>query len=346
MRPSRAPAIAAGLLVLAAVGAAVQAQRSRAAEILTLAPDASRRIVTAAQAFLATLDDPGRAKAQLPDDGAVRARWSNLPIAMVPRNGVRLGDLTPIQRTAAMAVLEAALSRDGYTKVVDIVRSDEVLRTSGSGGGRMAFGQDEYYLAFVGAPSVDLPWMIQFGGHHLGINLTMAGTKATLAPSLTGAQPATYTLEGRTIRPLGREQDRAFDLMASLDEAQRKQAVISAQMGDLVLGPGKDAQTIQPEGLRVAAMTPAQRAIVMEIVREWAGIADETLAAPRLAEIRGKLADTWFAWSGPTARGSAAYFRIQGPTLVIEYAPQRTTDHVHAIYRDPTNDYGSSYARR
>ena len=58
------------------------------------------------------------------------------------------------------------------------------------------------------------------------------------------------------------------------------------------------------------------------------------------------LADTWFAWSGPTTNGSAAYFRIQGPTLVIEYAPQGSVDHIHTIYRDPTNDYGAKFARR
>ena len=345
MRPSRALAIAAALGLLATV-AVVQAQRSRAAEMVTLAPEAPRRIVAAAQAFLATLDEAGRAKAQLPYDSPQRTRWSNLPIGMVPRNGVRMGDLTPAQRTAGLAVLEAAFSKDGYTKVLDIVRSDEVLRTSGSRAGRPAFGQDEYYLAFVGAPSVDAPWMLQFGGHHLGVNMTMAGSRATLAPSLTGAQPATYTIEGRTVRPLGREQDRAFELIGSLDARQKARAIISAQMGDLVLGPGKDGQTIQPEGLEVSAMTPAQQAMVMDIVREWAGIAAETLAAPRLEEIKAKLPETWFAWSGPTTPGSAAYFRLQGPTLVIEYAPQRTTDHIHAIYRDPTNDYGSSYARR
>ncbi len=344
MRASRPLVLAAGLGLLATV-VVVQAQRSRAGES-TRALEPTLRIVTAAQSFLATLDESGRARVQVPFDSPLRTRWSNLPIGMVPRNGVRMGDLTAAQRTAAMAVLEAAFSTDGYTKVVDIVRSDEVLRTSGSGGGRPAFGQDEYFLAFVGAPSVETPWMIQFGGHHLGINMTLAGSRATLAPSLTGAQPATYTIEGRTIRPLGREHDRAFELIGSLDAGQRAQAVISARMGDLVLGPGRDGQSIQPEGLKVSAMTAAQQALVMDIVKEWAGIADESLAAPRLEEIRKTLPETWFAWSGPTTPGSAAYFRIHGPTLVIEYAPQRSVDHIHAIYRDPTNDYGSTYAGR
>jgi hypothetical protein len=63
-----------------------------------------------------------------------------------------------------------------------------------------------------------------------------------------------------------------------------------------------------------------------------------------MAEIKANLSGTWFAWSGPTTNGMPAYYRIQGPTVVIEYAPQPLggdpTMHIHTIYRDPTNDYG------
>jgi hypothetical protein len=338
MRLLAALAAVATFSVLGPLAARVPAQYGAAV-------DATTRIVTAAQAFLATLDDAGRARIQVPFDGASKkGNWSNLPIGMVKRSGVRMGDLTPPQKAAALALLEAAFSPMGYRKVVEIVRSDEVLRTSGGGANRPAFGEAEYYLAFVGAPSATAPWMLQFGGHHLGVNMTMAGAQATLAPTLTGTQPATYTFEGRTIKPLGREVERSFALMAALDEGQRKQAIIGAQMADLVLGPGKDGQTIQPEGLKVSAMSPAQQAILLDIVREWAGIANDAFVKTRMEEIRAKLPETWFAWSGPTTPESAAYFRIQGPTLVIEYAPQRGVDHIHTIYRDPTNDYGSGYA--
>jgi hypothetical protein len=185
--------------------------------------------------------------------------------------------------------------------------------------------------------------MLQFGGHHLAINLTFGGARATLAPTLTAAQPATYTFESKTVRPLGRETDRAFALINALDETQRRQAILGVRVADLVLGPGQDGKTIQPEGLKVSAMNPAQQAMIMDIVKEWAGIAADALAAPRLEEIEAKLPQTWFAWSGPITPGSVSYFRIQGPTLVIEFAPQRDVDHIHTIYRDPTNDYGSSY---
>jgi hypothetical protein len=162
-----------------------------------------------------------------------------------------------------------------------------------------------------------------------------------MTPSLPAAQPATYTFEGREIRPLGKENDKAFALVNALDQAQRSQAVLNYKVADLVLGPGKDGRTIQPEGIRASSLSTAQQTMLVDLIREWAGIVTDSFADPRMAEIRANLPQTYFAWSGPTTNGSAAYFRIQGPTLVIEYAPQGSVDHIHTIYRDPTNDYGA-----
>jgi len=334
------------------------AQRA-AAPAAQSASATTARIVAAAQALVATLDDAARAKVQFPFDDPQRTRWSNLPSPMFERRGVRLADLTQAQRTAAMNLVAAALSADGYRKVTEIMRGDEVLRVGNGGaqpaggggrgnpgrGGRAggpAFGQDEYYLAFVGTPSASMPWILQFGGHHLAINLTLVGSQASMTPSLPAAQPATYTVEGREIRPLGRENDKAFALINALDASQRGQAILNSRVTDLVLGPGQDGRTIQPEGLRASAMSPTQQTALLDIVHEWAGIVTDAFAEPRMAEIRANLPQTYFAWSGPTTNGSAAYFRIQGPTLVIEYAPQQgSVDHIHTIYRDPTNDYGA-----
>jgi hypothetical protein len=345
--------------VFVAVVASLPAQRGGPSS--TASAEATRRIVTAAQKVISTLDEAGRARVQFPSDSDQKARWSNLPTGAFTRRGLRLGDLTPAQRTAVMSLLETAFSTPGYQKVTDIMRADDAFRESRGaprggpppggaaargGRGPVAFGSDEYYLAFVGTPSTTAPWILQFGGHHLAINMTFAGPRATLAPSHTGAQPATFTIEGRTIRPLGRENDRAFALMTSLTPEQQKQAILNFAVSDLVLGPGQDGRTIQPEGLRASTLPSSQQTTLMEIVREWAGIANDAFAAPRLEEIRGNLQQTYFAWSGPMTPGSAAYFRIQGPTLVIEYAPQRDVDHIHTIYRDPTSDYGAAFARK
>jgi hypothetical protein len=338
--------------VVAAVAGAATAQRGvRPAATAGNAADTTARIVAAAQALLKTLDDEGRASIQFPFDGPQKTRWSNLPTGIFERQELRMGDLTPPQRAAANNLLQVALSGDGYRKVMEIVKGDEVLRTTAGGrgprGGRgLTFGEAEYYLAFLGPPSTTTPWMLQFGGHHLAINLTMAGSQATMAPSLPAAQPATYTFEGREIRPLGKENDKAFALINALEEKQRSQAIIGSRIADLVLGPGQDGRVIQPEGLRAAAMSAAQQEMLIEIVREWSGIMNDAFAAPRLAEIRSNLPQTWFAWSGPITNGSTAYFRVQGPTLVIEYAPQGGPDHIHTIYRDPTNDYGAKIAAK
>jgi hypothetical protein len=218
-------------------------------------------------------------------------------------------------------------------------------RPFGGGRGADMFGKDLYYISFLGTPSVSSPWMLQFGGHHLALNITIAGNKGVLTPTLTGAQPATFTLNGQTIRPLGRESDKALALLRSLDENQRRQAILNYRVADLVLGPGQDGKKIAPEGLKASAMNEKQRALLLEIISEWAGIINEGAAAARMAELKADLNETQFAWSGDTSfePGSniAAYYRIQGPHLVIEYAPQHDepTNHIHTMYRDPTNDY-------
>ena len=343
---TRAPIILLPFALAASISGNAQRQSKP-----TNAAGVTAAIVKAAQALVAALDDAGRSKVQFPIDGPQKTRWSNLPTGIYKREGLRMGDLTAPQRAVVMSLLQTALSADGYRKVTEIVRGDEILRTGGEGGGRgrggkLNFGEDEYYLAFVGTPSTASPWMLQFGGHHLAINLTMSGSQASMAPSLPAAQPATYTFEGKEIRPLGQENDQAFALINALDATQRGQAVIGSRVADLVLGPGQDGRVIQPEGIRASALSPAQQTLLLDIIREWAGIMNDAFAEPRMADIRTNLPQTYFAWSGPTTNGSAAYFRVQGPTLVIEYAPQGGgVDHIHTIYRDPTNDYGAKFAK-
>ena len=242
-----------------------------------------------------------------------------------------------------MALMEVVLSRDGYKKAVDIMNGDEVLKNNSKGGGP-PFGLAEYFIAILGTPSVTTPWMVQFGGHHLALNVTIVGPNNVLTPSLPAAQPASYTLNGESFRPLGDENDKGFALINALDAGQQAKAILPSRVADLVLGAGQDGKTIQPEGLLASDMTPAQQDMLLDLAREWVGILNDEGAAAKMAEIKSNLAKTYFAWSGPTTNGSVAYFRIQGPTVVIEYAPQKTVDHVHTIYRDPTNDYGARLA--
>lgn len=354
-------------------------------------------VVNAADKFLATLSAEQRQKVSYAfDDAQQRARWSNLPTGFVPRGGISLKQMTPVQREAAIKLLATVLSPMGLQKVNEIREADDDFKANGSRrgpggpggpppggpppnaqggpppgfgrpggpgggagqGGRPSFSSDEmfgsnlYYISFLGKPSTTTPWILQFGGHHLALNITIAGSRGVLTPTLTGAQPATFSLDGKTVRPLGRESDKALALVQSLNDSQRKQAVLNYQVPDLVLGPGQDGKKIVPEGLKASTMTPQQQAMLLGIVAEWTDILNENAAAGRMAQITADLKETWFAWSGPTdgKAGSniTAYYRIQGPHLVIEYAPQHDepANHVHTIYRDPTNDYGTGLTRQ
>jgi hypothetical protein len=305
------------------------------------------RIVGAADAFLTTLDPAQKGRVLFAyDDDKQRAHWSNFPNQMVRRSGLSLGELSATQRAAALAVVSSALSRRGFEKVQQIMDADDMLKTNERN--NTMVGKDLYFISILGTPSDTKPWMLQFGGHHLAVNVTIVGERGILTPTLTGAQPALYTANGKTIRPLGGENDKAFALLNALDDAQRKQAILTYRVADLVLGPGQDGKTIQPEGLKAASMNESQRTLLVDLISEWSGIVHETAADARLAEIKAGLNETWFAWSGPTTvspgRNGTAYYRIQGPNLVIEYAPQPLggdpSMHIHTMYRDPTNDYG------
>ena len=321
-----------------------------------VAQTAASRITGVANAFLATLDEKQRKSVLFAfDDEQQRVRWSNLPVRAVRRAGLNLGELSASQRAAALALVSSAFSRRGFEKIQEIMDGDEVLRTGGGGGGNNPmFGKDLYFVSILGTPSEKNPWMLQFGGHHLALNLTIAGEHGVLTPSLTAAQPALYTLNGKTVRPRGQENDKAFALLAALDESQRKQAILDYRVTDLVLGPGQDGKKIQPEGLKASAMNERQRGMLLDLISEWSGIVHDTAASARMAAIKTGIGETWFAWSGPTdfttGRNGTSYYRIQGPELVIEYAPQRMggdpSNHIHTIYRDPTNDYGRKFTAK
>src|SRR5205085_7693824 len=170
--------------------------------------------------FLSTLDQKQRQSVLFAfDDEKQRARWSNFPIAMAPRAGLSLKELNPAQRSAALALVSSVLSPKGFEKVQQIMEGDEILKASERN--NPLFGKDLYYISILGTPSEKDPWMLQFGGHHLALNITLAGERGVLTPTLTGAQPALYTSNGKTVRPLGQESDKAVALLNALDETQR-----------------------------------------------------------------------------------------------------------------------------
>ena len=306
--------------------------------------DTTTRIVKAAQDVVAAVDGPARAKLVFPFESPQRTNWSNLPSGIYKRNSLKIGDLTAPQRTAVMKLMSAALSADGYRKVIDIMHGDEVLKRGGGGRGP-AFGEDEYYLAFLGTPSATTPWMLQFGGHHLAINLTLAGSQASMTPSLPAAQPGKFEWEGRTVRPLGNENDKAFALINALDDKQKGQAILGS--ASPISCSGRAGRQDHPAGRRTglgAVDRSADDALgcrARVVGHRGRCVCRDAHGRPQVAPQRHV-----FCVERTHDTGSVAYYRIQGPTLVIEYAPQKSVDHIHTIYRDPTNDYGAKIAKR
>ena len=233
----------------------------------------------------------------------------------------------------------------GYQKVLTIMAADQKVADAGSD---YLAGLDVYTIGLFGRPDPAAPWMLQFGGHHLGVNVTFVGDQAVCSPLHTGILPARFEQDGRIVRGLGRENDKAFDLVGTLTPNQLKAARIDHDVSELVFGPGYPDAKLSPQGLAGSDMSEGQRGALLGLIGEWVGVLNDAHAAQRIDEIRQSLPDTRFAWSGPTTHepqiNGEAYFRIHGPSLVIEHAPQGNQGgykvHVHTVMRDLGNDYG------
>jgi hypothetical protein len=335
-------------------------------------------VVDAANAFLSTLSEAQKKAVLFAfTDAAQRVRWSNFPDGAVSRSGVRWGELNAAQRIALMGLLAAVLSPEGVLMVREQMDADDMVKKTSTGGpsngrpprnsggppnrpapgglggpppgGRppVNFGSDYYFVSFVGAPSPTSPWMLQFGGHHLAINATVVGPNVTLSPSVTGGEPLKYTKDGKAIYIVENEVKQATAMLNSLTAEQRRKAIISDRRIDLVLGPGHDSQILQPEGLPGSEMTDAQKARLLAVIEARLGILNADNLAVAMADARKNLNLTYFAWYGSTTEIGGAYFRVTGPTVLMEYAPQDmdgdATDHAHNMYRDPTNEYGAAW---
>jgi hypothetical protein len=228
-------------------------------------------VVAAANAFLATLNDTQRSQAVFDfTNASAKAQWSNLPRGLFDWAGVRMGDLGQARQQAVRDVLTATLSQKGHGRLMAAVNADEELKSQ-SGNNPLQFGAENYFVAVFGTPSTTAPWMFRFGGHHMTINATVAGSNIALTPSFPGCQPCEYTANNQTVRPVGEVTDKAFKL-------------IGAQTVDLVLGAN------QP---------------------------------------------MWIEFSTRGGGGPG------GGGLGLGGTP--TANHVHAITRDPTNDYGTDW---
>lgn len=316
---------------------------------------------TAAEEFLATLSDEQREAVLYDyDDDTKSTSWSNFPVTFVDRAGLNLNDLTEEQQEAALAVLENLMSEEAYATVEGIMGGDEYLHEYSSTT-EQSLGQ--YYIAFFGDPSDTEAWSLQFGGHHLGVNADLNGTEETItfAPTHLGVQPAVYTNEdGEEVQPFDGIYTDAFAFYDSLSAEQQE----TLTSGDVSMcAPGDTCDFETGSGLSGSDLDDEQKQLLLELIANWAGMADEQTNEAALAEIEETLDDTVIAWSGETtydmSTGNGISFSISGPNVYVAFEAQQgsagadvegvTTSgwgHVHSIYRDPTNDYANSVTQQ
>lgn len=315
-------------------------------------------MVERATAFLSSLSDTQRSAVLFDfDDDGQRSNWTNFPDPIqINRGGIKTGSLDDAQSMALYEMLSAFLSEEGVRNVVLQLAADDAVaildaeedegffaRLFGGGGGPN-FGSDHYFVSFLGVPHISEPWMMQFGGHHLAINATVVGADVSFSPMLTGGEPLTFAYEGENVSLAGNETAAANVLLASLSDDQRAQAILSTTRIELLLGPEQDGTTAPYEGIAGSALSEDQKGLLVGLIDARLGMINEDDLAPLMEDIRANLDETFFGWWGPED-ADAAYFRVTGPTVVIEYASEEDdlggTNHAHNIYRDLTNDYGA-----
>jgi Protein of unknown function (DUF3500) len=299
-------------------------------------------VVAAAEAFLATLSDDQRETATYDfEDAAKTNGWSNFPTSVAERAGLALGDMDADQQAAALAVMEAALSEQGYTRLQDIRTADAYLAEDGGDN----FSADEYYIAFYGEPSGTGEFTLQFGGHHLAYNLTYAGDDVSLSPTLTAIEPIEFTYEGEDYAPLADAQTATFAAIGSLSDDQLAAAELGDNYDDLLLGPQNDGSFPEPEGVLVSELSQEGQDAVTAMLRAWVGDIDEEAAEALVAQYAAEYDQTYIGWAGATGIDDGeSYIRIDGPSAWIEFSNQPIRDadgvHIHSIFRDQTADYG------
>jgi hypothetical protein len=332
--------VACGLAMAGLAGGLIASQR------------AASNMVTAANKFLEGLTPEQRQQAVLPLDSDDLTRWHYVPTNQFPRKGLPIKDMTEPQRKLAHDLLRTGLSQKGYTAATAIMDLETVLRAIESAGGRGGLNRDPelYFFTVFGTPSAKGPWGWRVNGHHLSVYFMVAdGSKIASSPAFFGTNPAEVR-EGpkQGLRIQAAEQDAGRALVTALDENQRKTAVIEAVApNDIVTTTNPKVDPLSPTGISYAAMNGEQRGLLMKLIDVYASQMTADLGAQRLADIKkAGLDKIGFAWAGPIEPGQKHYYRVQGPTFLIEFDnTQNNGNHIHSVWRDFAGDYGRDLLR-
>lgn len=304
--------------------------------------EAADDMVTAADRLLRTLNPEQRAKATFELADSERLNWHFIPRE---RKGLPLGEMTPGQQHLARALLAGGLSHGGYLQASTIMALETVLRDIEKGSGPLR-DPSRYYVSIFGQPALDHVWGWRIEGHHLSINLTLNGTDGISAtPSMFGSNPAEVREGPLTgTRVLAQEEDLGRAMLALLTDAQRQVAILEGPAPrDVILGPGREVEVLEPPGLAACAMTPAQRNALTALVKASLFRHRPAIAESEFDRIEDVgIARIHFAWVGGTQPGEGHYYRVQGPTFIVEFDnTQNQANHIHSTWRDWHNDFGA-----
>jgi hypothetical protein len=308
--------------------------------------DAARAAMAAAAlAFLGALPAEARRRAVFPLADPERLNWHYVPRG---REGVPFKAMPASARAAAHELMKASLSVVGYGKATTIISLEDVLRRLETFG--LSRDPENYAFTVFGNPGAAAPWGWRVEGHHLSLNFTLVpGQPVAMTPTFLGANPAEVPSGPKKgLRALAAEQDLGRALARSLTEIQRARTVIATQsLGDIVTGPGRADSLATPAGLAVADMTGDQRSLAAKLIEEYARNMRSELAEQELRRMgEAGLDRVHFAWAGALETGRAHYYRLHGPTLLIEYDnTQNNANHIHSVWHDPRRDFGLDLLR-
>lgn len=321
------------------------------------------RMEAAATRLLESLTPEQRHQATFAFADSERTHWHFIPTELFKRNGLTLGAMTPAQQQLARELLRAGLSQRGYLTATQIMELEAILgaleaeRRAAQPPGDTTqqpprFVRDplRYFFAVFGTPSTHNTWGWRVEGHHLSMHFTVVhGTLVAGAPTFLGSNPAEVRSGPKQgTRILAAEEDAARALLESLDSTQRAQAIINtAAPNDIITVASVKIDPLSPAGIPASALTAGQRTTLKALVDVYAGLMADDIAADRLAKIEQAGWDhVAFAWAGALERGQKHYYRVQGPTFLIEYDnTQNDANHIHSVWRDFNGDFGEDLLR-
>lgn len=306
--------------------------------------DPALAMAEAAVAFLAALSPAKREMAQLPFHSEERLNWHFVPRA---RQGVPLKQMSPGERQAALALLEASLSATGLKKADTIRSLEDVLRAIENEPRRDA---ELYYFTVFGEPSEKGVWGWRYEGHHTSLNWTLVeGRVAGSSPQFMGANPADVNVgPHKSTRALAAEEDIARELVTSLSAEQARLAVVSASAPfgpaaplGIVTGNAREAAMQEGNGIAYDELDDMQKGLLLSLIQEYASTQPPAVAQARLGRVKDELANIRFAWMGGRDKGQGHYYRIQGASFLIEYDnTQGNANHIHSVWREFKGDWG------